>query len=261
MNRKQWLLIKLILLILMFITLLGISVRLIRGFQWKTNIFKTKMIGNTETGNGDKQSFPDVSKIDIESISLTIVIYESDVAEVTIQDNSTGYGNKNKNKIFYKDETLFFKQGKQNSFLSSIKGNVVVEVPRGSILEYDIGSISGSIYHDALSKENIRVNTVSGSIKISQAGERVFAESISGSIKMVANENSKEISASSVSGSIKIQLDKVQGYEMYYSTVAGSIKDTYSEIDYSKSGKAINGDESLKIRTDSVSGSIELIDW
>lgn len=229
---------------------------------------------------GEKKSFSDVEKIVIGSISLPVDIYESDVTEVTIQDNSTafGFGRAKPNKISYDKGILSFMQVKQMSFLSIVRGNIIIEVPRGSVLEYDIENISGSINHNALSKGTLGAETISGSIKIYQKGEKVFAESVSGSVRIysafkgasaesvsgsvniTANQDSEEISSSSISGSVRIQLEKVTGYEMMYSTVSGSVKDTYLNINYSKSGKATAGDESLQINASTISGSIKLTD-
>lgn len=176
--------------------------------------------------NGEKKVFPDTEKIVIDSINLAVEIYESDVEEVTIQDNTTvqGIGKRRSNKVSYKEGVLSFKQVKQKSFLFSVRGNIVVEVPKGSVLEYDI-------------------------------------ESISGGIRIVANPETQKIISSSISGAIKIGLEKVSGYEMDYSTISSSVRDSYSEINYSKSGTATNGDGSLKIDAQSISGSISLTDW
>ncbi len=281
MSRKQWLIVKLILLILILFTILRIGIKVMTHSGSNYHWFGSSMTNDMPIENGEKKVFSDVEKILIDSINLPVEIYESDVNQVTIQDNTSvqGVGTRKANKISYQDGILSFKQAKQRPFLFSVRGNVVVEVPRGSNLEYRINSVSGHINHDALSKGQLKVGTVSGSINIYQEGKKVSAESISGSIqidsafeeikvdtisasiRIVANQDTKEIKGSSVSGSIKVKLDKVPGYEMDYSTVSSRVRDSYAKIDYSKSGKAINGDGSLKIDAQSVSGSITLTDW
>ena len=78
---------------------------------------------------------------------------------------------------------------------------------------------------------------------------------------MLADQRSKDIESSTVSGSIKVQLENVSGYEMDYKSTSGGVKDMYSNNDYSKSGKATQGDGSLDMDLKSVSGSIKLTDW
>lgn len=160
-----------------------------------------------------------------------------------------------------------------------VSGNIVIEIPKGSILEYDIKSISGDISHDAISKDRLTVSSITGAIAIRQGGEKVFIESIIGPVKIyspfeelstesiignvhiVANQDSKQVSSTNIIGSAKIQLVNVLGYEIDYSTVLGSIEDSYENINYSKSGSAIKGDSSLKIKVSSVIGSIKLVGW
>ncbi|HHX60249.1 MAG TPA: DUF4097 domain-containing protein [Epulopiscium sp.] len=281
MSRKQWLMVKLMLLSFIFIMLCFISMTVMNPSRPGDPKFRFNKANSMPSETGEKKAFSAVDKIVIDAISLPVEIYESDVAEVTLQDNSQIYGlGKGKpNKIFYNDGTLGFEQSKKISFLSHVRGNIIIEVPRGSVLEYDLGNVSGNINHNAVSRGTLRAETISGSIKIYQRGEKVSAESVSGSVRiyapyeeargesvsgsisLIANQDSKEVSGFSVSGSIKIQLEKVLGYEMDYSTTSGSVKDTYSNIDYSKSGKSENGDSSLKINAVSVSGSIKLTDW
>ncbi|HHX62544.1 MAG TPA: DUF4097 domain-containing protein [Epulopiscium sp.] len=230
---------------------------------------------------GEVKSFSGVEKIVVDAISLPIHIYESDVATVTVTDNSQAYGlsTSKPNMLSQKGHVLSFKQGKPLSFLSIATGNIIIEVPRGSTLEYDINNISGSLIHDAISKNTLTATSISGSIRIHQAGEKVFAKStsgsvriyssfedveaksVSGSVRILANQDSKQILGSSISGSVRIQLENVSGYTMDYSTTSASVKDTYANTAYSKSGKTAYGDSSLKINASSVSGSIKLTDW
>lgn len=289
MSRKNWLLIKLILLSLIFVLLSRIIIVgniSIRGNinvldKIRISIMGPSTLNNIPFKEGEEKSFSNVEKIVVDSISLPVHIYESDVAQVTVKDSSTvyGLGSKNPNTLSQENGTLSFKQKKRFPFLSIVRGNLVIEVPHGSTLEYDISNVSGSIIHDATSENTLKTTTVSGSIKIHQGGEKVFAKStsgsvriyspfkdvsaksVSGAVRILADQNSKQISGSSVSGSVTVQLENVSGYDMDYSTTSGSVKDTYSNIDYSKSGNASYGDSSLKISASSVSGSIKLADW
>ncbi len=268
MNRKKWLTIKLILLILVLF-LMGMIALNLTGLKSLTAV------------GGEERTFTNVEKIVVESISLSVKIIETDGTIVTIKDNSKGYGIRagKPNILKQEDGVVTFKQGKGIFFLSFVTGNVVVEVPRGSLLEYDVKSISGNIDHDAMSGESLQASSISGDIEIHQGGEKasvettsgsvrvhapfekVKAESVSGSIRLTADQNSKEVKTSAISGSIRIQLKKVLGYTMDYSSTSGSVKDTYDNIDYSKSGHAIRGDSALDINVSTISGSIKLADW
>ncbi len=281
MNRKQWLMVKLVLLTLIFITVATIGFRVTKNLGKGGIGFDSSMKNSVPIVEGEKVTFENVQKIIIDTINLPVEIQEGDVSEVTIQDNSTahGVGTKKPNKVAYEDGTLSFKQVKQRPLFFSISGNVIVEVPKGSLIEYELESVSGYISHNAPSKGKLKADTISGAIKIHQSGEKLSAESISGSIKIYqgfketkvetisgsikleANQDSEQISGSSVSGSFQIALKNVSGYMMDYSTVSSSVKDSYANIDYSKSGNATNGDGSLKINLSSVSGSINLTDW
>jgi len=271
MNKNIWLPIKLILLILTLIIIGSIAILAINysGFKKVTKV------------EGEEKKFSNVEKVVVESISLPVDIYESDVAQVTIKDNSKVFGlrTSNPNKVEQKGGVLYLEQAKGFSFLSFAIGNIVIEVPRDSILEYEINSVSGSINHDVISKDKMMVSSISGSIRIHQGGEKaiikttsgsvriyspfeeVSAKSVSGSIRIVANQDSKQVLSSSVSGSIRIQLENISGYDMDYSTVSGNVKDAYKNINYSKSGESKSGDSFLEIKATSVSGSIKLEDW
>lgn len=268
MNRKNWLTIKLILLILILF-LMGIIA---------LNMTSLKTLTAVE---GEERVFSNVEKIVVESISLSVEIVETESKTVTIKDNSKGYGLRagKPNTIHQDGGIVTFKQGKGISFLSFVTGNVVVEVPRGSLIEYDLNSISGSIDHDAKSHETLYATSISGGIKLHQGGEKarvettsgsvrihgpfekVTAESVSGSIRLIADEDSKEVLVSAISGSIGIQLDNVSDYSIMYSTTSGRVKDTYNNIEYSKSGHITRDDSSLEINASTISGSIKLADW
>lgn len=268
MNRKKWLSIKLILLLLIFFV---VSVG---AFNYVSP--KSQTITDRE-----EKLFTDVEKIVVESVSLSVNIYESDVQKVTIKDNSKTYGlsNKTDNIIEEKDGVVLVKQGRNVSFLSFVTGEFTIEVPKGSSIEYDINSISGKIDHNALSKDALRITSISGAVRIHQGSKKILVETTSGSVKIyepfqelnisavsgsihiIADQYTKQIITSTISGSTSIQLQNVSGYEMDYSTTSGNIQDTYQEQNYSKTGSLRIGDPSLRIDSSSTSGSIRLEDW
>lgn len=271
MNKKKLLIIKLIFLILIFIMMSYLAI-----YYFSYSGFESIVVID-----GEEKIFSNVEKIVVELVNLPINIYESDVSQVTIKDNSKVYGFiiGKPNTIDEKDGVISIKQGKGISFFSMVRGNIIVEVPRESILEYNINNISGNIDHDAISRDTLKAKTISGNISINRQGEKAIikttsgllsvyspfeelsAKSVSGNVRIVANEDSREVLSKTVSGSIKIQLENVLGYDMDYSTTSGGVRDAYKNIDYSKLGNAIQGDSSLEIKVSSVSGSVNLIDW
>ncbi len=268
MNRKKWLSIKLILLLLIF-------------FVASVGTFNYVSSKSQTSTNQEEKLFTDVEKIVVESVSLSVNIYESDVQKVTIKDNSKTYGlsNKTDNIIEEKGGVVLVKQGRNVSFLSFVTGEFIIEVPKGSFIEYDINSISGKIDHNALSEDTLRVTSISGAIRIHQGCEKVLVEttsgsvkiyepfqelnisSVSGSVRIVADQDTNQILTSTISGSTSIQLEDVSGYNMDYSTTSGSVQDVYEDTDHSKEGSVTTGDSSLKINSSSTSGSIRLEDW
>lgn len=140
-------------------------------------------------------------------------------------------------------------------------GKLVIYVPEDSALSYDISTASGSVDLDAEGSD-VRISTVSGSIKVSEAGT-LKIETTSGSVRAQADEFTSSVSVSSVSGSIKIEIDdEVPGYVFDYSTVSGSVRDYYTGEKHSGgSGVDKVGNGSLDIRVTTTSGSIELRDW
>lgn len=268
MKTNKGLLTKLILLILVFF-IIGIGTLYYVGSQ-STNVVEE-----------EERTFSGVEKVVVDSINLSVKIYESDVEQVTVQHNAKvrGLTTGKSNKIEQVGGVLTVKQEKAGFFFSYISGSIVVEIPEGSVLEYDINTISGNIDHDGIGRNTLTAVSISGEISIHQGGEKALvksnsgsvkihapfeelsAKSISGSVSVVADQDSKIVTTSSVSGSVKIQLDSVLGYNMDYSTTSGSVKDTYRNMGFSKSGNATNGDSSLKIDASSISGSIKLVDW
>lgn len=283
MNRKTWLTLKLILLVILFL--------LLCLFTGSFLLPMSPLSGRLRAGNrypgshmqpkGEAQAFDGVEKIIVQSVSLPVSICESDVEQVTVRDNSRSFGLKlgTANTVTEEGGTLTIRQGKHVSVMSVLTGNFEIEIPRGTILEYDLKNVSGSIYHDAPSREELKVKTTSGSIKILQGGDtanarstsgsvriygpfrEVRAQSTSGSVRATADGTSQLLNCSTTSGSVKIQLNQVSGYEMAYSSTSGSIKDLYTDTSYSKSGRCIFGDGTLRIDASSVSGSIKLMDW
>lgn len=271
MSRKQWLGVKLLALTLVLLSVVALSLRFTMGNRLVLN----------DSVNAETKEFTNVDSLEVKLISVAITVVESDVLKVTVKDSvrARGLGDNHPIIINEKDGLISIEQRNSRPFFSLITGNIVVEIPRGTMLKYNINNISGSIEHNAASNDTLTATSISGSVNVRHGGEKAYLKStsgsvrvheafeelsvssVSGSVRVRADGISKSISASSVSGSVEIMLERVAGYSMNYSTTSGSVKDSYENIKYSKSGNATNGDESLDIQASTVSGSIRLADW
>lgn len=268
MTRKRYLGIKLVILSILFVVISIFSINI-----GKYSFFEETIV--------EEKVFTDVEKIQVDLMSFSVDVVESDVENVTVKNTTRQFGLKPGNTIIIQEDDKIVRifQEKKSSFLFFSTGSIVIEVPKNKILEYGINNVSGSIDHNAKSKNLISAISISGSVRIHQGGESAFVESVSGSVKTYASfvdlransisgsvrafadSNSKQVDISSISGSVGVQLENVSGYDMTYSTTSGSVRDDYKATKYPKSGHVQEGDALLRINASTVSGSIRLADW
>lgn len=270
MTRKGLLWIRLILLILLFLVIAaGIGTSLIFGLH-----------GRAE--GGTVRSFAGVEKISVDSVSLPVHIMEGNVTEVTVTDNTQVFGLAlgKKHSVHQTDDTLYLNEGNHFPFMFGVStGEINIEVPKGTALEYRIKVTSGSASLDAPSKNTLEIKNISGSVKVLQGGdsldlvntsgsvqidsgfETARVKSISGTVLISTDAHSKKLTCDNTSGSMKIRMKPISGYDIKYSTISGSLRDLYHDIDYNKDGHNIYGDGSLKLEAKNISGSIKLCDW
>lgn len=268
MTRKRYLGIKLIALSILFVLVAMLSINITKGSFFEESTVEEKVFTNIE-------------RIQVDLMSYSVEVIESDIDRVTVKNQTRQFGFKPSNPIIIQEEdkTIKILQEKKPSILFFSTGSIVIEVPQDEVLEYRINNISGSINHNAKSKNLITATNISGSIRIYQGGQSVFVESISGSVKIyapfvdlrassisgsvraLADENSKQVDISSISGSLGLHLKNLAGYDMTYSTTSGSVRDEYKDTKYPKSGHIQEGDASLRINASTVSGSVRLEDW
>lgn len=279
MKNKTIILIQIAVLVLVFIMLSGIAAAFIFRGDFVRG-FKMPFFGGDEGSltMTQSQTFSDIKEINVDAISYSVYIEEHNSSDVIVEEYIKSTANV-KNEISSQGGELYFKQPKKFAFFNMDFGKIVIKVPQGSELKYDIDSVSGKINLDAQSKtadlettsgsvnlyqsgDTADVNSVSGSIKGYAPFRKIDAESISGSIKLTADYKTSEVKADTISGSVKIELlDTGVGYIMEYSTVSGSVKDEYNNTKYEKRGTVKQGDEQIDIETTTVSGSINLENW
>ena len=108
MTKKQWLAVKLLMLILVLFSVIGVS-------------FKVAMVWNQNTrepGQVRYQEFNDTNRINVTVISVPIQVVETDVSKVTIKDSVKVFGIYMKHPITIenKDGVLFINQNKTQRF-------------------------------------------------------------------------------------------------------------------------------------------------
>ncbi len=157
-------------------------------------------------------------------------------------------------------------------------GKVVVQVPAGTAMPYELRTVSGSVKLDAPCT-TAALETTSGSVKVYRSGAALTARTVSGSIKVyepfpaqdlrttsgsvkaAADAGTEEVRMQTVSGSIKLQLEGITGYRLEHHVTSGSVRDEYRNIRYEQDGTDTWGDGSLWIHASTTSGSIKLTDW
>ena len=271
-SNKAPLVIKLIALIVVFLLVAAFSIKLIfRGYSDMTSVdFGSKLISS--------ESYSGIKTVESSLLSYSLRVEEHEGSDTVVEVYSTGIFTSRAPRVGAAGGTLTIKQEQQTPGLTLGGGSVVVKVPKGSVLDYGVASVSGSVALDTRCK-NVAVTSVSGSVKVNGGGETlgivstsgsikvpqpfktVDISSVSGSIKVAADKASESLALKSTSGSVKIMLMGDVGYTMNFGTTSGSVKDEYSGASYSKSGTAESGDKRLSITAETVSGSIKLSDW
>ncbi len=277
MSKKNWLIVKLAVLILLFALILSIMVSMLNvdGLDFGFNLGMNRRLDDgipTE----QEQNFEDIERIVFYGYSLPLSINETQRDDVLLIDNTTMTGNVEPNQYLVEGNTLYFEQGGFrrigfNFNYDGISGEIKFEVPMGVEIEYDIDSVSGGIVVDAPLNNGLKINNVSGNIDILQGGDELIINSVSGKIEIeepvitqkiatvsggidtVADTESVEIDVDSVSGSTDIALSEGVTYSVKHAAVSGSVNDDYT-------GGSGASDKTLNISVSSVSGSVNIFD-
>lgn len=176
--------------------------------------------------------------------------------------------------VIYIPESLA-KSGSLNASLTSVSGAVYaddivferlsVNTVSGSqningctLNKANLESVSGSINTYSNAKE-IKINSVSGSVHAEANYGRVNAETVSGSIHLKSHEQlSADSEFDSVSGSIHVDLPADSNFEFKYESMSGSINCNFIDGRFKKSGSQTIGNGGIRIKCETMSGSIHV---
>ena len=185
MNKKL-LKFKLVLLIALFVIMCATSYFMFCKGNLGFINRREPMNTGISTMSGQKYEFKDITTLDINTASLPIYVFESDVECVTLVDNTSSFGVSvgSENRVDSNNGTLYFSQGKRLSFFSFSVGNVSIAVPYGTVLDHNLTSISGSVKVEVSETSNVFAKSTSGSVRITGSGKNIDATSTSGSVRV-----------------------------------------------------------------------------
>ncbi len=249
----------------LYFKIIGLSVLLISIVIGAMFIFNSKnlLFGfvpfNISTGNAEPLEepeifyFDDIDKINIELATIPVIIVEKDIDQIKVTStiNVEGTGPRLENPIYKSNNTLHVKQEITMGVYSSA-GELLIEVPNGIELDYELNLVSEDLYIDAKINK-LELNVVSLEAKIYQAAKDIKINDVSGSIYLVANEDTKDIDINTVSSDINIQVEGSNSFNIDNESISGDI-----ENNYGNNNEAIN---EIDISVNSVSGDVILDDW
>ncbi len=224
-------------------------------------------------------TFKNINKIVVRSSSLSISIIESvrdDVKVVSLVElEKSNVNNVSDNEVYTNDETLYFKQGETSGIsILSVYGTILIEVPLGFAMEYELANANADITLDAPTMGLSVVSNVNGKTRIKQGGDSLNLKtaggsvkieapfvvqkinSVSGKISTICDAKSEKLEANSINGNIKIQIPAGVGCSIDHKTLSGSIEvsDSISAYKYNKSKS------SVMITVSAICGNIKIID-
>jgi len=143
-----------------------------------------------------------------------------------------------------------------NLDVKSVSGSMSLEDTGGDTMT--LANVSGHInvgYKDTTASE-LRAKTVSGHINVEAKAVMAKLNTVSGSVKLYAGEDVKDVDIGTVSGGITLGLPENDGFNARYSSVSGRFN---SEFPVEMSGKhGIYKNGGIEISLGTVSGGIKI---
>jgi hypothetical protein len=266
MSRKTYLVLKLVLLSILFCLLLGLSAFfLLRGSLPSAGYGKLRV----------SAAFDDVEAVTVNGGACAVEVLEGAGDSLTVAYYQSGFLPSDPPQWEQAENTLTVTDQSHGIFSA---GRIVLWVPAGDQLDYQIQTASGSVRLSMPSQEaeittttgsvkvyegggRLTVSTKTGSIKVYEPFQEQSLETKTGSIKSTLAETSTQCRAETNTGSVKLALRDVSGYTFTYDASVGSVKDEYHNISYDKQGVSTWGDGSLMLEVESDTGSVKLCDW
>lgn len=120
----------------------------------------------------------------------------------------------------------------------------------------EVNTASGNIVIDS-KFESINTENISGQTEITANCKKLDMSSVSGEVNATVGKETASIDAESVSSNINVTLPKsIAGFTADYETVSGKFSSDFEGKSYD--GKFVNGDGTLKIDLQTVSGNITI---
>ncbi len=306
MSRKNLLYIKIALLVvlLIFVILMATAMFTNWAFLHGGTFFGATVIDGEGSGVASvEQEYDGIKEIEIYVYSIDVIVNKTQTDKVKLIDNTNENGvltagTNKQNTVRVSGDKLYFEQwsnawgNTQNVFntqggglniittngfgcavnSSDIGGEIILEVPSDTKIEYIINSVSGNVELDAIYDSELELNTVSGNVKVINGGEDIDVDTVSGKVEIydpfeniklnavsadmyvVADENTQKVSSNSVSGDLNVKLQGNVNCDVNIDSLSGDIVNQYEQ----NSGDDV---ETVRIDGNSVSGDIEIHDW
>ena len=139
--------------------------------------------------------------------------------------------------------------------INSVSGTIKLKEINGDNII--LKNVSGSINCIDISASALRANTVSGRIDVTAGVESATFKTVSGSVKLYAGDDARNINLKTVSGGIVLGLPENDGFTAQYSSVSGRFD---CEFPIEMSGKRAiyrNGKRDIYLKT--VSGGMRIV--
>ncbi|OON90806.1 MAG: hypothetical protein ATN34_05435 [Epulopiscium sp. Nele67-Bin002] len=281
----------------------SIANRMNGGFLWTTsNLTENdlKMGVNVSALPEGPQTYEDITKINISSACLPIVIEEADVEFVTVTDTTivNNVPENTQNTINVSGGVLYFRDGVSNDkdfnngigftqFISNgthkmglESGYVHIQVPYGTELDYSADILSGSVLLDVVSKNveingagidditikqggnKLEINSVGADIEVGGAFNYVEVTGMGNDVYLVVDSDTKKVSLAGMGMSNYIEIEDSTVYNISIDGLGGSINDNYSGYKSNSAMQSVKyGNSGTNIEIAGMGISVTLDDW
>lgn len=143
-----------------------------------------------------------------------------------------------------------------------LKKRLVIELPRDAFLqEVKVETVSGPVELQNFAAGHLRVETVSGAVRVWGSVEEASLQTVSGELWFTGEKVPQRLKLNSVSGSLNVALPQGgAGFTVEYSSVSGRFTSQFPLTGKlnGHDGRAVWGDGTSQVRMDTVSGALEL---